>query len=207
MGRLAIKGHSNRSAEVISILEMYGGYNYHGALCDNPRLIYFVDDKFRIQSDISRKVNYDEFTILTVEEYNKKFPCRVGEYINIKLGDNKYCSDEVVKIIWGSKEEGPFYVTKQGYARTVEGFDYIVPYVEYNKSNSERGEESSPGMSLYKVTIKTYHFGTKIYELFVLADSIDSMRRTVYDKIYRDDDAEILTYEVINMNDTKCRVL
>ena len=204
MGRLAIKGHSTRSAEVISILEMYGGYNYHGALCDNPRLIYFVDNKFRIQSDISCKVNYDEFTILTVEEYNKKFPCRVGEYINIKLDDNKYCSDEVVKIIWGSKEEGPFYVTKQGYARTVEGFEYIVPYVEYN---SKREREGSPGMSLYKVTIKTYHFGTKIYELFVLADSIDSMRRTVYDKIYRDDDAEILTYEVINMNDTKCRVL
>lgn len=206
MGQLALRGHSTRGTEVISILEMYGGYNYHGALCDNPRLIYFVDDKFMIQSDISCKVNYDEFTILTVEEYNKKFPCRVGEYINVKLDNNKYCSDEVVKIIWGSKEEGPFYITKQGYARTVEEFEYIVPHVDYNL-NSERGKEGPPGMSLYKVTIKTYHFGTKIYELFVLADSIDSMRRTVYDKIYRDDDAEILTYEVINMNDTTNRVI
>lgn len=199
MERLAIKGHSTRGAEVVAILEMYGGYNYHGVICDNPHLIYFVDDKFRIQSNITCEVNYDEFIIFTVEEYNKEFPCKVGEYINVKLADDKYCSDEIVKIIWGSKEKGPFYITKHGYARTIEEVEYIVPY--------DNGQEVPPVMKLYKVIIKTYYFGIREYELFVLADSEESMRRTVNYKIRRDDEAEIVKFEEIDLSDTTNRVL
>lgn len=207
MGRLALRGHSTRGAEVISILEMYGGHNYHGAICDNPRLIYFVDDKLRIQSNITCKVNYDEFTILTVEEYNKEFPCRPGEYINIKLDDDKYYSDEIVKIIWGSKEDGPFYITKHGFACTIEDVEYIVPYDESNSSTVDNGQEVPPVMKLYKVIIKTYYFGIRMYELFVLADSEEEMKKVVHNKIRRDDDAEIVNFEEIDLKDTTNRVI
>lgn len=207
MGRLALRGHSIRGAEVISILEMYGGHNYHGAICDNPRLIYFVDDKFRIQSNITCKVNYDEFTILTVEEYNKEFPCRVGEYINIKLDDNKYCSDEIVKIIWGSKEKGPFYITRHGYSRTIEDAEYIVPYDESNCSIVDNGQEVLPVMRLYKVVIETFQLGYKYYTLFVKADSEQSMRRVVLDKIAGDKNAVIYHVEEIDLESRTCCIL
>jgi hypothetical protein len=58
-------------------------------------------------------------------------------------------------------------------------------------------------MRLWKVHIKTYHFGISYYDLFVLANSESNMLRTVYDyPSYRnDEDAEIVNYEEIVLND------
>ena len=197
MGRLALRGHSSRGQEVIAILEMYGGINKNQAFGNNPDGIYFIEVD-NIVSDTIRRVNYEEFSIFTLEDYLKNYPCKVGEFINVKLSNGKYFADEIVKIIWGSKEEGPFYITKQGYARTIEDVEYIVPYDE---------QEVPPVMKLYKVTIKTYYFGIRKYELFVLADSEESMRSTVNNKIRRDDDAEIVGFEEIDLKDTTNRVI
>lgn len=206
MGRLALRGHSTRGAEVIAILEMYGGINYNNALGNNPGCIYFIEAD-NIVSDTIRRVNHEEFTILTLEDYLKKYPCKVGEFVNVNLYNGEYFPDEIVKIIWGSKEEGPFYITKHGYARTIEDVEYIVPYDESNSSIVDNGQEVPPVMKLYKVTIKTYYFGIRRYELFVLADSEESMRNTVNKKIRRDDDAEILSFEEIDLKDTTNRVI
>lgn len=206
MGRLALRGHSTRGAEVIAILEMYGGVNYNNALGNNPGGIYFIEAD-NIVSDTIRRVNHEEFTILTLEDYLKKYPCKVGEFVNVNLYNGEYFSDEIVKIIWGSKEEGPFYITKHGYARTIEDVEYIVPYDESNSSIVDNGQEVPPVMKLYKVTIKTYYFGIRMYELFVLADSEESMRSTVNKKIRRDDDAEIVSFEEIDLKDTTNRVI
>ena len=67
--------------------------------------------------------------------------------------------------------------------------------------------EVPPVMKLYKVIIKTYYFGTIGYELFVLADSEESMRTVVNNKIRRDDDAEIVKFEEIDLSDTTNRIL
>ena len=206
MGRLALRGHSTRGAEVIAILEMYGGVNYNNALGNNPNGIYFIEAD-NIVTDTIRRVTHEEFTILTLEDYLKKYPCKVGEFVNVNLYNGEYFSDEIVKIIWGSKEEGPFYITKHGYARTIEDVEYIVPYDESNSSIVDNGQEVPPVMKLYKVTIKTYYFGTKMYELFVLADSEEKMEKVVYNKIRRDDDAEILSFEEIDLKDTTNRVI
>lgn len=57
--------------------------------------------------------------------------------------------------------------------------------------------------------IKTYHFGNSYYDLFVLADTEDNMLNTVYKHpSYRnDEDAEIVKYEEIDLNDFENRVL
>lgn len=64
-------------------------------------------------------------------------------------------------------------------------------------------------MRLWKVHIKTYHFGIAYYNLFVLADSESNMLRTVYKHpAYRkDEDAEIVNYKEVNLNDSENRVL
>lgn len=200
MGRLALRGHSTRGAEVIAILEMYGGVNYNNALGNNPNGIYFIEAD-NIVSDTIRRVNHEEFTIFTLEDYLKEYPCKVGEFINVKLYNGEYFADEIVKIIWGSKEEGPFYITKHGYSRTIEDVEYIVFYVDNEQ------QEVPPVMKLYKVVIDTFQLGYQFYTLFVKADSEESMRRVVLDKIAGDKNAVIYHVEEIDLESRTCCVL
>jgi hypothetical protein len=64
-------------------------------------------------------------------------------------------------------------------------------------------------MKLWKVRIKTYHFGIYYYNLFVLADTESNMLRTVnsYSMVRHDEDAEIESYEQIDLTDETNRVL
>lgn len=64
-------------------------------------------------------------------------------------------------------------------------------------------------MRLWKVRIKTYYFGISYYDLFVLADTESNMLRTVYEHPFysNDEDAEVIKYEEIDLNDSENRVL
>ena len=64
-------------------------------------------------------------------------------------------------------------------------------------------------MRLWKVHIKTYYFGVHYYNLFVLSDTESNMLRTVYNHptYHKDDDAEIVEYKEIDLNDSENRVL
>lgn len=64
-------------------------------------------------------------------------------------------------------------------------------------------------MKLWKVRIKTYYFGITHYELFVLSDTESNMLRTVnqHPKVRKDEDAEIESYERIDLTDETSRVL
>lgn len=64
-------------------------------------------------------------------------------------------------------------------------------------------------MKLWKVRIKTYYFGIRYYEVFVLSDTESAMLRTVhqYPMVRKDEDAEIDSYEQIDLTDETNRVL
>ena len=64
-------------------------------------------------------------------------------------------------------------------------------------------------MRLWKVHIRTYYFGVRYYDLFVLSDTESNMLRTVYKHpTYRnDEDTEIIKYEEIDLNDSENKVL
>ena len=64
-------------------------------------------------------------------------------------------------------------------------------------------------MKLWKVKIKTYYFGIRYYELFVLSDTESAMLRTVnqYPMVRKDEDAEIESYERIDLTDETNRVI
>ena len=64
-------------------------------------------------------------------------------------------------------------------------------------------------MKLYKVRIKTYYFGIFYYTLYVLADTESNMLRTVnsHPAVRKDEDAEIESYEEIDLTDEISRVL
>ena len=64
-------------------------------------------------------------------------------------------------------------------------------------------------MKLWKVRIKTYYFGIRSYELFVLADTESNMLRTVnlHPLVRKDEDAEVDCYKEIDLTDKTNRVL
>ena len=64
-------------------------------------------------------------------------------------------------------------------------------------------------MRLWKVHIKTYHFGISYYDLFVLANSESNVLRTVYNhpSYKKDEDAEIVSYKEIDFDNHINRVL
>ncbi len=64
-------------------------------------------------------------------------------------------------------------------------------------------------MRLWKVHIKTYYFGVRYYDLFVLANNESNVLRTIYDypAYKKDEDAEIVRYEEIELNNFENRVL
>lgn len=64
-------------------------------------------------------------------------------------------------------------------------------------------------MKLWKVHIKSYHFGIVYYDLFVLADTESNMLRTIskHPSYSNDGDAEIVNYEEVDLNDSENRVL
>lgn len=62
-------------------------------------------------------------------------------------------------------------------------------------------------MKLWKVRIKTYYFGIRYYDLYVLANNESNMFRVVSKRISKDDDAEVENYEKIDLNDTENRVI
>lgn len=64
-------------------------------------------------------------------------------------------------------------------------------------------------MKLWKVHIKTYHFGVYYYDLFVLADTESNMLKEVYNypAYKRDEDAEIVEFEDIDITSNVNRVL
>lgn len=203
MGRLAFRGHSTRGAEIISILQMYGGENYYDALCDNPNIIYFIGEKQRIESSSLRNVFVEFFHVFQLEDYLAKYPIMTGDFVNFEL-NGSYQSDKVIDVVWNeieSHEKGPYYFTEKKHCRCASELTIYEPYEE-SPVNKE-----APSMKLYKVTIKTYYFGIRMYELFVLADSEQEMKKVVHNKIRRDDDAEILNFEEIDLKDTTNRVI
>lgn len=64
-------------------------------------------------------------------------------------------------------------------------------------------------MKLWKVHIRTYYFGIIYYDLFVLADTESNMLRTVYNhpRYKKDEDAEIVNYEEVDLNNSENRIL
>ena len=64
-------------------------------------------------------------------------------------------------------------------------------------------------MKLWKVKIKTYYFGIRYYQLFVLSDTESAILRTVnqHPMVRNDEDAEIESYERIDLTDETNSVL
>ena len=86
MAILAIKGHKTRGREVIALLEMLGGHQ-----CGFPKEAkmgyWFISRYNNINAYSSDPTDLcDDFTVFTLEEFEAKFPYKVGDKVTHNMG-------------------------------------------------------------------------------------------------------------------------
>lgn len=75
---LAIQGHETRNREVIKLLEMLGGKNTLNLCGGSHGYYYIVSDEIRCELSLG-----DNYKIYTLEDFFKKFPFKVGDFVRI----------------------------------------------------------------------------------------------------------------------------
>ena len=79
MAQLAIKGHRTRGKEVIEILEMLGGENSCNLKGVETDSFYYICKDNDIYLCLS--TNTENFIVFTLEEFEEKFPYKVGDKV------------------------------------------------------------------------------------------------------------------------------
>ena len=203
MAKLAIKGHQERGSEVIQILEMFGGINKYNAKGDYEAGFYFISDKGIIESSALRNINLiSEYVLYTLEKFEKAFPFKNGDSVCFSTGPFQLDISIIKDIEWDSQSAQVIYTTDNSYTR----YAYELKSCPSMAGLPLREEPLSP-MKLYKVVIETFQLGYKYYTLFVKADSEQSMRRVVLDKIANDKNVVIYHVEEIDLDSRTCCIL
>ena len=86
MAQLAIKGHPTKGKEIIEILEMLGGWNYNHWDGKASRILYFINGNTIEVKTIRHNTNIDEFNVFTLEEFEEKYPYKVGDTVACYVG-------------------------------------------------------------------------------------------------------------------------
>jgi hypothetical protein len=106
--KLAIKGHSTRGKEVIELLEMMGGINpfiNNGYVIGNKEShCYYISENATLKYiswDYIGPEEINEYRIFTIEEFEQKFPYKVGDKVKNTCGaygkvyEMKWIDDEI----------------------------------------------------------------------------------------------------------------
>lgn len=121
---LAIKGHPTRGNEVIEILKMLGGENKleHYAMLDN--YIYFIGMNKIIRLQHIDALLPGQYVIYSLEEFEEKFPYKVGDKVCYQLNNTIYIS-EIISMEWA--DNSVIYFTSNGHS--LRAYD-LQPYKE-----------------------------------------------------------------------------
>lgn len=101
MSKIAIKGHPTRGKEVIELLEMLGGVDWHGFAGNRLDSAYYISDSKAILFDDTYDIVFEdgikEFITFTLEEFIEKFPYKVGDRVNSPC---KGCIKTITSMEW-----------------------------------------------------------------------------------------------------------
>ena len=117
--KLAIKGHPTRGKEIITLLEMMGGYKdtllkdediyddnyFYFILAEENNVIDGYPLKYKDKVD-------EDYVIFTLEEFLERFPYKVGDEFG-------YAYDKITEMFWDEEDEIVYYKTE--YSR-----DYVT---------------------------------------------------------------------------------
>ena len=118
MATLAIKGHATRGKEVIEILEMLGGKNLNNldGASNMYYLIGLIVPKILGASKLELDKSHEQFTYFTLEEFEKKFPYKIGDKVcyqpNLQI--DTICISEIISMKWA--DNSVIYFTSNGHS-------------------------------------------------------------------------------------------
>ena len=133
MTQLAIKGHSTRGKEVINLLEMLGA-NRLGYKDTFVGFYYYIECGAICSSD-----EYPTYsTIFTLEEFEEKYPYKVGD--KVFFGDINYIGWEIESMQWMSNEIK--YIIKDNSKSRLCDFkaEHLKPYKEKTMDKKHKGK-------------------------------------------------------------------
>lgn len=133
MRNLAIKGHTTRGKEVIEILEMLGGKNIVHLIGAFINRIYFINENEDVDSYRIDSFNYN-FQIFTLEEFLKKYPYKVGDFVRIPEYESEV---RIEKMKWDGFEVQYLVFTDETEWYSAEELnEYNEPYKEETKEET-----------------------------------------------------------------------
>lgn len=138
MAQLAIKGHPTRGKEVIQLLEILGGKSGKCWYTSDDN-IYFINTKgFISATSINNSI---EYIVYTLEEFEEKFPYKVGDKVyNIIHNENQ----TITEVTWDFQEDEIVYQTNNNDYLFV---NYLQPYEEENYCQVIGNNTSSNGVN------------------------------------------------------------
>ena len=150
MAKLALKGHPTRGSEVITFLEMLGGHQ-----CGYPKeaktAYWFIDRCSNIVAyDTAPTDLYNDLCIFTLEEFETKFPYKIGDKVKspkyIGIITDMYWStiDNCVRYRLSIKNDVDRYFSAdvlRPYKEQELMNDNIPPYMDYDVKTENDMEE------------------------------------------------------------------
>lgn len=171
MAKLAIKGHTTRGKEVIEILMMLGGVDFHSYAGNRLSSIYYMtENNLMLFDDIydnDFKEKIKEFVIFTLEEFEKKFPYKTGDRVTHKYNDLLE-THVITNMRWDSDNDYVLYYLDNCDIIKVEDILYKIGCPEDNipaiqdKTTVETMEEDKGNIS------DGYHTFNELYEYRLL---------------------------------------
>lgn len=143
MAQLVIKGHLTRGKEVIKILEMLGGKVSAKLSGDAAYSGYYINSKGNV--DYKPCASFDDAIQCTLEDFLKKYPYKVGDYVYISSTDYQgpgiiqklhWCNDTIRYFVesnrcstyWEITELLPFEKKKKNVEEGVYAYNEINCY-------------------------------------------------------------------------------
>ena len=151
MANLAIKGHATRGKEVIQLLEMLGGKNIQKHCGDYTSAYYYIDNScswIRCETEIKQQ----NYTIFLLEEFENKFPYKVGDEVILKRSNKKAIID---KVTWCC-DTITYWIKYDGYIEGNWRVDNLQPYKEQEtmkENNLYKKLDFTQGLSSEKVEL------------------------------------------------------
>ena len=118
MAQLAIKEHPTRGKEVIEILEMLGGKNLNNldGASNMYYLIGLIVPTILAAGKLELDKSHEQFTYFTLEEFEKKFPYKIGDKVcyqpNLQI--DTICISEIISMKWA--DNSVIYFTSNGHS-------------------------------------------------------------------------------------------
>lgn len=147
MGDFAIKGHPTRGNDVIALLEMLGGVN---KLCLSACNKYFEYSIIKHSGVIQSVANSYDDKIFTLEEFEEKFPYKVGDNVMI---DQYACT--ILSCWWDESVDEVAYCVKGVKGVNSQVTTYVKDLKPYKEQETMEEKPYPPYMDYDIKTIKT----------------------------------------------------